>query len=378
MKYPSIIIMLSFLAACNNTVAPDTKAVLSTEETSSKISLTAEQLKNAQLEIGKAEMRVLGNILKANGFVEAPPQNKISISIPLGGYLKHTKLLPGMRVHRGELLASIEDPQYINLQQEYLTTNARLSYLSTDLSRQEALNQDKSVSDKALQMARSEYQVQKIALKALSEKLRLIGLDPDHLTADNISKSIQIYSPINGFVSEVKANIGKFVSPTDVLFELVNADDIYLNISVFEKDLASLRVGQKLVAYTNADPAKKYLAKIVLMGQHVGDDRTANLYCHFDKAPDGLLPGMFMSAEIETTQLHALSVPNASIVLYAQKHYVFEALDDLTFEMIEVETGASENGYTALIGSKSEMLKSKNIVTRNAYTLLMKMKNTEE
>jgi cobalt-zinc-cadmium efflux system membrane fusion protein len=283
-----------------------------------------------------------------------------------------------MRVRRGEVLATLEDPQYITLQQDFLTANARLAYLSADLSRQEALNQDKSASDKALQLVRSEYQMQKILTKSLSEKLKLIGLEPDRLSVENISRNIQIYSPINGFVSEVKANIGKYVLPTDVLFELIDTDDIHLTINVFEKDMKGLRVGQKVMAYTNSDPAKKYPAKIILIGQNVGDDRSVTLHCHFDKPALDLLPGMFMNVEIETAQYNTLSVPNESLVFYGQKNYIFIALDDDTYKMTEVETGVSENGYTALTGDKSEILKSQNIVIRNAYTLLMKMKNTEE
>jgi cobalt-zinc-cadmium efflux system membrane fusion protein len=88
----------------------------------------------------------------------------------------------------------------------------------------------------------------------LEEKLRLIHINPNSLHENNISKSIRIYSPIDGFVSKVNVNIGKYVTPSDVLFELVNPADIHLNLKIFEKDLNKIFIGQNVVSYTNNNP----------------------------------------------------------------------------------------------------------------------------
>jgi cobalt-zinc-cadmium efflux system membrane fusion protein len=343
-----------------------------------RVEMTAAQLKNAQLEIGSPERRKLGNTIKVNGFMEAPPQNIISISCPLGGYLKQTKLLPGLKVRRGEVLATLEDPQYITLQQEYLATKARLEYLSADLARQETLNRDQSSSDKVLQLARSEYQTQQINAKALGEKLKLIGINPERLTMDAISKNIQIYAPIDGFVAAVKVNIGKYVAPTDVLFELVNTDDIHLTLNVFEQDLAGLAIGQKVMAYANADPNTVYPAKIILISQNIGEDRSVTVHCHLDQKNKVLLPGMFMTAMVETQNENAITLPNDAILRFENAHYVFVAQSEGVFEMVAVEKGTEENGFTALVSANAASLLSQKIVLKNAYTLLMKMKNAAE
>lgn len=377
MKFPLSIIAALTFAACGQPSNLENSSNPDSPSTPAQVELTAAQLQNAQLTIGKPELRNLGNALKVNGFIEAPPQNLVSVSFPLGGYLKHTKLLPGMRVRKGEVLAVLEDPQYINLQQEYLTVKTRLEYLSADLVRQETLNRDQSVSDKALQLVRSEHQTQLIAAKALAEKLRLIGLNPEQLSPESISKSIRLYAPIDGFVAKVNANIGKYISPTDVLFELVNTDDIHLTIRVFEKDLPVLRVGQKVIAYAPNNSAKFYTAHIILISQNVGDDRSVEVHCHLDQAAHGLLPGMFMSAEIEAARPNAVAVPSEAVVRFENKHYVFAPLTETVFEMIAVEPGATETGFTELRSVVGEELLMKNLVLKNAYVLLMKMKNTE-
>lgn len=379
MKFSFFSIFILIFAACSNTPNPEVATPqASTETMPMRVEMTAAQLKNAQLEIGSPERRKLGNTIKVNGFMEAPPQNIISISCPLGGYLKQTKLLPGLKVRRGEVLATLEDPQYITLQQEYLATKARLEYLSADLARQETLNRDQSSSEKVLQLARSEYQTQQINAKALGEKLKLIGINPERLTVDAISKNIQIYAPIDGFVAAVKVNIGKYVAPTDVLFELVNTDDIHLTLNVFEQDLAGLAIGQKVMAYANADPNTVYPAKIILISQNIGEDRSVTVHCHLDQKNNGLLPGMFMTATVETQNASAITLPSDAILRFENAHYVFVAQSEGIFEMVAVEKGTEENGFTALVSANAASLLSQKIVLKNAYTLLMKMKNAAE
>lgn len=379
MQYPHFIIAALFLSACGN--APKTT---STENAAAEtavpttVTLTPAQLQNAQLIVGKAETRNMGGTLKVNGFIEAPPQNLISISCPLGGYLQQTKLLPGMRVRKGEVLATLEDAQYISLQQDYLTTQTRLTFLAADLARQETLQRDQATSDKALQAARAEYRTQQIAEKSLAEKLRLIGLNPDQLTPEAISKSIALRSPIHGFVSAVKTNIGKYVSPTDVLFELINTDDLHLTLKVFEKDVPALRVGQKIVARPNTDLGKSYAAHIILISQNVGEDRTVEVHCHLDNAPDNLLPGMFMTADITADNQRVVAVPNDAIVRYENRHYLFVAQSASVFELQEIDPGQTEGGFTAVRHKQGGDLLSKDVVLKNAYTLLMQLKNTGE
>ena len=167
-----------------------------------------------------------------------------------------------MKVKKGEIIATIEDQQYIQLQQEYLTIKSKLNYAENEYNRQKELNQSKASSDKVFQQTEMEYKTQKISLSALAEKLRLININPENLNESILSRSINVYSSIDGFVSKVNVNIGKYVNPSDVLFELINPEDIHLNLTVFEKDLDKLSIGQKLLAYNNNQPDKKHLAKL--------------------------------------------------------------------------------------------------------------------
>ncbi|MES2592889.1 MAG: efflux RND transporter periplasmic adaptor subunit [Bacteroidota bacterium] len=364
------------LTACNNNKTEETKTEVTTDE--SFVELTDAQLKNSKIETGKIEQKAISSLLKVSGKIDVPPQNMVSVSVPLGGYLKSTKLLEGMHISKGEIIAVMEDQQYIQLQQDYLTAKAHFSSLEKEFQRQKELNESKASSDKVFENAQAEYLSQKVLIKSLSEKLKLISINPDNLNENTISRSINIYSPIDGFVSVIKMNIGKYANPTDILFELVNPADIHLALTVFEKDLDKLFIGQKIVAYNNNQQTKKYNCEIILIGQDISSERAVTVHCHFEKYDKSLIPGMYMNAEVEVSTKNAFVIPNDGLVRFEGKEYVFTQTENQKYQMQEVITQNTENGYTQIIFSDSTDISNKTFVTKGAYTLLMKRKNTEE
>ena len=287
-----ISILFATLIACNRKQEKENKTETSGNE--NIVQMTDAQLKNAGIETGKMEQKNVSPILKLTGAVKVPPANIVSISFPLGGYLKSSKLLPGMQVRKGEVIAVMEDQQIILLQQDYLTAIAKLPFFEQEFNRQKELNKSKASSDKLLQQTQADYMGQKILVNALFQKLQLIGVDPSGLNENNISRSVNLHSPIDGFISAVNFNIGKYVNPSDILFEIVDPSDIDIVLNVFEKDVNRLALGQKVIANTNINPEKKYSAEIFLIGKELSQDRNVEVYCHFHLYDKALLPGMFM------------------------------------------------------------------------------------
>jgi cobalt-zinc-cadmium efflux system membrane fusion protein len=374
-KYIALFVSTLILTACG-TKQNKTEEVAETLDNQNAIILTEAQLKNTALTLGKLETRNMASILKVNGTIDVPPQNMVSISVPMGGFLKYTKLLPGMHLTKGETIATIEDQQYIQLQQEYLTAVSNLKFAELEYNRQKDLNASKASSNKTFEQAELTYQNLKITVKSLSEKLKLIGINPDQLNEKTISRSIEIHSPINGFVSHVNVNIGKYVNASDVLFELVNPDDIHLNLTVYEKDLDKIFIGQKLLAYNNHKPELKYPCDIILIGKDLSDERSVEVHCHFEKYDKTLIPGMFMNAEVEINSNNAKVLPDDAIVRFENVNYAFVAKNKNTFEMVEVKLGNTENGLTEV--KMNESMLNSNFVLKGAYNLLMQLKNKEE
>jgi cobalt-zinc-cadmium efflux system membrane fusion protein len=368
-----LIISVLFISSC---VKQTTSENTEVKEETTVITLTDAQIKNAAIEVGKITEQPISSVLKVNGKIDVPPQNMVSISAQLGGYLKSSQLLPGMKVKKGEVIATMEDQQYIQIQQDYLTTKTKLNYLEKEYNRQKDLNESKATSDKVFQQTEADYQAQRIALKALYEKLKLIGINPETLSESGISRNINIYAPIDGYVTHVNVNIGKYVNPSEVLFELVNPTDIHLALTIFEKDIPKLYIDQKVIAYTNNEPEKKHDCEIILIGQHLSDERSVEVHCHFNDYDKTLLPGMYMNAEIEVTNKNSSVLPESAIVNFENKHYVFVQLDKHRYEMKEVLIGTQREGFCELMST--EGFTDKKIAIKGAYTLLMSLKNKSE
>lgn len=340
------------------------------------ITLTEAQVNNIGIVSSSVEKRTLSQTLHVNGKIEVPPQNMVSISAQLGGYLKSTQLLPGMKIKKGEVIAVMEDQQYIQLQQDYLSAKAMLNYSKSEYERQKELNTSKASSDKVFQQAEAEYNMNKIKIKSLEEKLQLININPTTLNETNISRNVNIYAPIEGYVSTVNVNIGKYVNPSDVLFELVNPSDIHLNLTIFEKDINKLFIGQKLNAYNNQSNTK-HSCEIILIGQNLSAERSIEVHCHFHEYDKALLPGMYMNADIDVNTENTNCLPSDAIVSYEGKDFIFIAENATNYKMKEIKTGIVQDGYTELKDCDANILNEK-IVTKGTYSLLMSLMNKAE
>lgn len=372
----NIIIILAFftLISCGEKEKLAEEIVL--EEDNNSLKLTDEQLKTFDLSTVVLQERTITKSLKLNGELNVPPQNLVSISSVLGGYVKSTKLLPGMFVRKGEVLAVIEDNQFIQLQQDYLTTKTQLINAEAEYHRQKDLNLNKASSDKVYLQAEADYKTLLISKSSLEQKLKLITIDPNKVSVANIRESISIYAPFNGYVSDIFVNIGKYISPNDVLLELINLSDLYLKLKVFEQDLDAIEIGQSVTVYTNSKPDKKYEAELIQIGKSFSADRAVAVYVKLKEVDSKLIPGMYMNAEIIVPENKTRALPEESVVSFEGKDYVFEILDSNTFEMIEVQVGNSGNGWLEI--KNATTLQDKKIAEKGAYALLMALKNKGE
>ena len=369
-------ITLSFLLfSCGKEEAK--KETFEVAAAENQITLNDAQMKNSGIEIGSLGKEEISAKIILNGNVDVPPQNLASVSAPSGGYIRYIRHMPGMHVNKGETLAILEDPQIVQLQQDYLLAKSNSGYAQKDYARQKDLNQSKAASDKVMQQSQTEAQNQNILMRGMAEKLRTLGINPNTLSASNIKRSISVTSPVSGYVSSVNVKMGQYVSPTEMLFDIVNTGDIHLALKVFEKDLSKIALNQRVFAYTNQNPDKKYAANIILIGKDFQADKSVIVHCHFIDYDKSLIPGTFMNAEVETNSETGNTVPEDAVVTWEGKQYIFEEVKPKTFKMFPVTIGNSENGRTEILNF-DEKIKNKRFATKGAYYLLMGLKNVEE
>lgn len=269
----------------------------SNEQPDNRVALTSQQFEVAGIELGKAEMRPVSGAVYANGMLDIPPQNLATVSVPIAGYVKFTELLEGSKVNKGQVIATLEGPEYIQLQQDYLDTKSNADYLQLEYERQQELARENVNAAKVLQKAESDYNRARAKLRSIGEKLKMLNINPATLNDGNLSGTISLRSPISGYITKVNVSIGKSVTPSDVLFEIVDTEHLHAEITVYEKDITNIEEGQKIL-FTLANETKEREAEVYLVGREISADRTVRIHGHLKEPDPKLLPGMYLKAKI--------------------------------------------------------------------------------
>ncbi len=370
-----MLVFITFLFSCSNKTADVT--AIEEETTVEEVELTGAQLNSLSLQLGGIKKQKMSSTLQLQGKIDLPPQNIVSVNFPLGGYLRNTKLIPGMQVSKGDVIAIMEDQAIVQLQQDYLSAKAKYDLIKQEFDRQQILYNSNAATSKAFQNAEGEMKMQSVLVKSLAEKLKLIGLDPQSLTEASISGQLSIRSTINGYVSKVNVNIGKYVQPTETMFELIDPDDIHAALTIFEKDLPYIKIGNTVDIQFMGNTGKSYPAKVILVNKGIDEDRTATAHCHFTVHPNQLYPGMLIQAKVAVSDREVDVLPDDAIVRSGNQHFIFYKTAEKKFTMIPVVTGISADGVTE-IQSGLDKISTSSIVLNKAYQLLGILKNTEE
>lgn len=349
------------------------------------VELREDQNLLAGIRTGSVEMKVVSNTLKVNGVVTVSPQNIATVCMPLGGFVKNTSLLPGNAVSRGQTLAVIENQDFVDIQQDYLEAKNKLGYAEAEFVRHTDLYKDDVYSEKNIEQVTVEYKNLKALVRSLQQKLLLVGIDPDLLTEDNISNTVNLVSPIKGYLKSVNVNIGKYVSPNDVLFEIINNDNLFLELTLFEKDAEKTAPGQKVRFFINNE-TEEHDAVVIQTGKSVGNDRTFRVYCQVKSSCKNILPGMYVNALIEESDVRVPALPDEAVVSFNDKDYIFvfdktkeeEGKPFTEYRMVEVRKGISSAGYTEIILPDGFDLNTAKVVVKGAYNLLSAKKNAGE
>lgn len=375
----------SLLASCgSDNSSANKKAAPHHVEEAETVVLTKAQYESAEIALGTIEKRSISGVISANGYLDVPPQSKVSVSTPMAGFVKSTQLLPGSKVSKGQVVAVMENQDYIQLQQEYLENYGQLEFLNSEYERQKELAKENINARKSLEQAKANYFSAKGRLEGLKSRLELLKINITKLQNGKIQNTISLYAPISGYVTKVNTNIGAYVNPTDVLIEIVNTAELHVELTVYEKDIPAIREGQR-VLFTLTNETTQREARVKLIGRQISNERSVQIHCDLTKNDKELIPGMYLKAIVETDNAMVTAVPEASVVYFEGKSYIFIRKNEshnpkeeaIHFQIVEVGVGKTEAGFVAITFPEGFDLRS-DLVVRGAYSLLAKMKNSEE
>ena len=293
--------------------------------------------------------------------------------------------MPGNAVSKGQTLAILENQEFVDIQQNYLEAKNKSAFAEAEFNRHSELYKEDVYSQKNLQQVTADYKNLKAQVRALEQKLALIGINPSSLTEDNITRSVAVVSPISGSVKAVKINIGKFVTSSDVLFEIENSDKLFLELTLFEKDADKISNGQQIRFFINNE-TEQHEAVIYQTGKSINQDKTYTVYAAVPEKCKNILPGMYVHAVIEASSNEVTTLPSEAIVSFDDKDYIFlfdknkleEGKPFTEYRMIPVKKGVTDGGYTEITLPEGIDIKTVKAVVKGAYNLLSAKKNAGE
>jgi membrane fusion protein, heavy metal efflux system len=365
------------------------------EESPNSATLTDEQMKSIEIELGTIEQKQLTASVKANGVLKVPNQNKAAVNSIYSGVIKSLLVQPGSYVSKGQTIASIANPEFIQAQSEYLNLNPRISLAELEVKRQRELNAGNAGALKNLQSAETQLRTLRTAKATYAQQIQLMGINPSSLRIGKLVSVLAVRSPISGVVSNVIVKMGSYVDVSTVIAEIVDNSQLHLDLFVYEKDLPKLKNNQVIHFTVTNNPGKEYDAQIYSLGSSFeGDSKTVSVHAKVQGIKTGLIDGMSVTAIISLSQSTVPAVPSNAIITVDGQDYIFVVAkkamkDSITegyeatakkvtiFDRIPVAKGNTDIGYTEITLLK-EISSNAKIVTKGAFFVSAKMTNKEE
>jgi len=344
--------------------------------------LTEEQIKSIGIELGAIEEKQLTASLKTNGVLRVPNQNKASINSIYSGVIKSLLVQPGNTVRKGQTIATVANPEFIQTQSQYLSVNVKINMAELEVKRQQELNEGNAGALKNLQAAETALKTLRTIKATLQQQIQLMGVNPANLSNGKLVSVLTISSPINGVVSNVMVKLGTYVDVTTGVAEIVDNSQLHLDLFVFEKDLPKLKDNQTIHFTVTNNPGKEYDAQIYSLGSSFeGESKAITVHAMVKSVKTGLIDGMNVTAAISLNRQTVPAVPNDAIVTVAGQDYIFvfkkKEEKAMRFERVVVSKGTSDVGYTEITLLK-EIPKDAKIVVKGAFFVSAKMTNIEE
>ena len=415
-----MLLLVAFFTACSHNESDghkhgstqetkEEKTVSKVEEESAEptiASLTDEQIKTVGVQFGSIEQKQLTATLKANGALRVPNNNKANATSLYGGVIKTINVQVGSNVKSGQVIATITNPQFIQLQEEFLMVTSKIIYAEQELARQKELSDGNAGALKNYQSADAELKTLRTRKASLQEQIQLMGINPNSVSNSNLRSALVVKSPISGTISNVFSKIGSYVDVSSPVAEIVDNSQLHLDLNIFEKDLSLLKVGQIIHFTLTNNPVNEYDAKIYSIGTAFeNDSKTIPIHCTVQGNKTGLIDGMNITAIVSLNNITTAAVPDDAIVDAEGRSFIFIITDKkpdehhkeeghehgasekhdeekekqatTNFERIEVVKGVSNVGYTA-ITTVNEIPKDAKIVTKGAFFVNAKLTNQGE
>lgn len=370
MKQIYILCVSMLLIACGNDKKEE--QARDNHQNPDELVISKAQFEGEHMEFGTLSEYDFNSSVKVSGVIEVPTQNQSSVSTFIGGYVTKSPLLIGDEVKKGQFLVTLESTEFVEIQQRYSEIAQQLTFLKSEFTRQQTLYAEKISSEKSFLKAESEYKSSLAHYNGLKKKLQMLNINPASVENGNITSTINLYAPIDGFVTKVNVSNGTYVSPADIILEIIDTDHIHLELSVFEKDILKVKKGQAIDFKIPETSDSIYKAEVHLVGTTIDPaNRRVVVHGHIENEDTAFIVGMFAEAEIIVGSSSGIALPKTAVIQVENDYFALvldkETANDYYFSKVKLDLGLQTETMVEILNTVS--LKNKQIVTNGTYML---------
>lgn len=297
MKRIIIPIAVLILTACNSTTPKEETIEVVPAAVETEVTATPDTIAKVD---AVTSATALANHSSFNGTIVIPPQRHATVTLTMGGKVHATSLLSGSYVKKGEVLATLENPDFINLQQTYLDALAQTEFLKKEYERQERLSAEEAASQKRFQQSKADYLSMKSRLEAAGAQLTILDVAPEELQKKGIRPYLEVKAPLSGYVSSMGINLGKYVNAGEPICDVIDKGETLLCLTAYEKDLQDLESGKHVQFRVNGMGEQTFNAVVLSVGQSIDEtSRSLEVYARVKDANSRFRPGMYVAARVE-------------------------------------------------------------------------------
>lgn len=307
-----------------------------------EVELNEAQFKASSIELGTFSMKNLSEVVSANGYTKLPPQNQADVSVHMTGIVKSINVIEGQYVRKGQVLATLESPEFAQLQEAYLTSKSNLEFLKLEFERQKILSEENVNSKKVFQRTKSDYEIEKSRLASLDRQLTVLNLSKKSATS-----VMSLTSPLTGYITEVNVKLASNAEVGKPLFTVVDNSKLHVDLLVYEKDLQKVKEGQNIrFVLTNQDN-KEIVGKVFNVSKSFENDtKSVAVHAEILNPTKALIPGMYVNALIDVGSRQVQALPTDAIIRADGREYIFvleEAHEDTAHD--NKEGHSHEDGH---------------------------------
>ncbi|WP_347923722.1 efflux RND transporter periplasmic adaptor subunit [Pontimicrobium sp. SW4] len=374
MKHIYSILFLLVILSCGNN-EKETEVSIESQNYPEEIIVSKSQFESENMELGELSLQEFNETVVTTGFIDVPPSSKASVTTFMPGYIKNAPLLVGNEVRKGQLLVTLENPEYVELQQNYLEVSNQLKYLKSEFERQSTLYKENITSQKNYLKAESSYKSNLAHYNGLKQNLKMLNINPLDVENGKVSSTINLYAPIKGSITKVNVSNGSYVSSSTEILEIVNTEHIHLELMVFEKDVLKIDKGQPINFKTPEASSEVFKADVHLVGTSIDPiNRTIKVHGHIeDDEQTSFVTGMFVEAQIITGSSNLNALPKTAVTEIEGTYYALivskKGEEEYIFEKIEVEVGKQTEDFIEVLNTKKFI--EKQFLTKGTFMLYL-------